>query len=81
VKGATRIAQMAVHPKWGGGLHWDHIAALLGFHPNDERLKRAIWRARALGLIDVHHGWVIADKTAIDKRRAASARPVEPTAS
>lgn len=58
---ARRVAIVASHPRWGGGVHLDHLAELLRLPPGDRRLMGAVWHARRLGMVDVWHGWVIAE--------------------
>ena len=69
MNGATRVAQIAIHRRWCGGVRAAHLASLLGLRPADPRLWRFIWQARQAGLVDVWRGWVIADRAAIEKAR------------
>jgi hypothetical protein len=70
MQGATRVAIIAAHPRWCGGVHLSHLAELVGMNPDDQRLQRAISQARRLGLIDLYRGWVIADRAALEKEKA-----------
>jgi hypothetical protein len=67
VNGATRVAQIAAHPKWGGGVRVEHLAELMRMEPHDPRLWGFIWQARRLGLVDVWRGWIMADRAVIEK--------------
>lgn len=58
---ADRVVYLARSPRYGGGLHLDHLASLLGVKPGDRRMMAGVWHARRLGLVDVAAGYVIAE--------------------
>jgi hypothetical protein len=65
---ALRVSQVAIHTKWCGGVRLDHLASLLGLPPHDDRLMRAVWVAQRWGLVNLDHGWVMADRVMIEKK-------------
>jgi hypothetical protein len=67
LNGAARVAQIAVHRKWCGGVHVDHLSSLLGLRPGEKRLWVFIKQAQRAGAVDVWRGWVIADRAIIEK--------------
>jgi hypothetical protein len=59
--GALRVAVIAAHPRHGGGVHIEHLAALLGLPPGDRRVWGPVKQAQRAGLVDIWRGWVISE--------------------
>ena len=65
---------IAAYPRWGGGVHVDHLARLLGMRAGAPRMWQAIWQARQAGLVDLWRGWVIAEQAALDRHNRMKGR-------
>lgn len=58
---ANRIAMIAAMPKWGGGIHKDHLEYLLGVpSARHKDFERALMIAYARGQIQFCRGYVCA---------------------
>lgn len=69
---STKIAAKVSDPQWGGGLHRDHLAELVGMRPGDPDLSKGIAIAYRRGLVDAAEGWIIAPVAPVGNEAAAA---------
>jgi hypothetical protein len=70
---AARILAVVADPRWGGGVHRDHLAEIFGLPRSDKTLGTAIAIACRRGTVALTWGYVIAIPPSASGQEASAA--------